>query len=111
MESFPTGFFTLKGMQDLNQIPLSDYPTRALVSLSNHDLPTFAGFWQGLDIEERIHDRPHQTGRRTYHPFGTCSDRRLKLSNAWLMTIASRPRSLIGLGHLKPLPMNCIPLF
>ena len=39
---------------NLNQIPLSDYPTRALVSLSNHDLPTFAGFWQGLDIEERI---------------------------------------------------------
>lgn len=39
---------------NLNQIPFSDYPARALVSLSNHDLPTFAGFWQGLDIEERI---------------------------------------------------------
>ncbi len=39
---------------ELNQISFCDYPERAIVSLSNHDLPTFAGFWQGLDIEERV---------------------------------------------------------
>ncbi len=39
---------------NLDQIPFYDYPVHALVSLSNHDLPTFSGFWQGLDIQERV---------------------------------------------------------
>ncbi|MFH0958466.1 MAG: 4-alpha-glucanotransferase, partial [Pseudomonadota bacterium] len=38
----------------LNQIPFNNYPVNALVSLSTHDLPTLAGFWQGLDIDSRI---------------------------------------------------------
>ncbi|MCX5872767.1 MAG: 4-alpha-glucanotransferase [Deltaproteobacteria bacterium] len=37
-----------------NQIPFYDYPSRAIVSLSTHDLPTFSGFWQGLDIDLRM---------------------------------------------------------
>lgn len=37
-----------------NLIPYYHYPTRALVSLSTHDLPTLAGFWAGLDIEKRL---------------------------------------------------------
>ena len=40
--------------EDFNQTPYFNYPDRALVSLSNHDLPTFSGFWQGLDIDERL---------------------------------------------------------
>jgi len=51
---FSYRIFYFERDKDLNQIPFSDYPTRALVSLSTHDLPTFAGFWQGLDIEERV---------------------------------------------------------
>ncbi len=38
----------------LNQIPFYHYPESALVSLSTHDLPTLAGFWEGLDIDARI---------------------------------------------------------
>ena len=38
----------------LNQIPFYHYPESALVSLSTHDLPTLAGFWEGLDIDTRI---------------------------------------------------------
>ncbi len=30
-----------------------EYPTGALVSVSTHDLPTLAGFWEGADIEAR----------------------------------------------------------
>ncbi len=30
-----------------------EYPTDALVSVSTHDLPTLAGFWEGADIEAR----------------------------------------------------------
>ena len=31
----------------------ADYPERALVSVSTHDLPTLAGWWRGQDIDER----------------------------------------------------------
>ncbi|MGC8603999.1 MAG: 4-alpha-glucanotransferase [Desulfomonilaceae bacterium] len=51
---FSYRIFYFERDSNLNQIPSSDYPAHALVSLSNHDLPTFAGFWQGLDIKERI---------------------------------------------------------
>lgn len=37
-----------------NLLPYYQYPERALVSLSTHDLPTLAGFWAGLDIEKRV---------------------------------------------------------
>ena len=30
-----------------------EYPARALVSSTTHDLPTLAGFWIGADIEAR----------------------------------------------------------
>lgn len=30
-----------------------DYPTEALVAATTHDLPTLAGFWTGIDLEER----------------------------------------------------------
>ncbi|MGC8659018.1 MAG: 4-alpha-glucanotransferase [Desulfomonilaceae bacterium] len=51
---FSYRIFYFERDQNLDQIPFYNYPARALVSLSNHDLPTFAGFWQGLDIQERI---------------------------------------------------------
>ncbi len=35
-----------------NLIPHYAYPQNALVSISTHDLPTFAEFWGGLDIDE-----------------------------------------------------------
>lgn len=37
-----------------NLLPYYHYPSRALVSLSTHDLPTLAGFWAGLDIDKRV---------------------------------------------------------
>jgi 4-alpha-glucanotransferase len=36
-----------------NHTPSRDYPESALVSISTHDLPTLAGFWQEKDIEAR----------------------------------------------------------
>ncbi len=33
--------------------PPHDYPGQAAATLTTHDLPTLAGFWQGLDIELR----------------------------------------------------------
>ncbi|GGC54575.1 malto-oligosyltrehalose synthase [Chelatococcus reniformis] len=33
--------------------PPQDYPPRALSVLTTHDLPTFAGWWRGLDIDLR----------------------------------------------------------
>lgn len=35
------------------QIPFYHYPEGAIVSLSTHDLPTLAGFWEGLDVATR----------------------------------------------------------
>ncbi len=37
-----------------NLLPYHQYPDRALVSLSTHDLPTLAGFWASLDLEKRL---------------------------------------------------------
>lgn len=50
--SYRIFYFERDGL--VNQIPLYDYPSRAIVSLSTHDLPTFSGFWQGADIDLRI---------------------------------------------------------
>lgn len=33
--------------------PPQEYPTNALAAVTTHDLPTLAGFWQGLDIDLR----------------------------------------------------------
>lgn len=37
---------------DMEQLP--EAPQGAVGSLNTHDLPTFAGFWQGLDIDDRL---------------------------------------------------------
>lgn len=38
------------------QVPApADFPTAALVSVSNHDLPTLRGYWRGEDIAVRQH--------------------------------------------------------
>lgn len=37
--------------------PPRDYPEKAVAAVTTHDLPTLAGFWQGLDIDLR--DRLH----------------------------------------------------
>lgn len=42
-ERYPDGNFRLP----------ADMPRQALVSASTHDLPTLAGFWQGVDLEIR----------------------------------------------------------
>jgi 4-alpha-glucanotransferase len=36
-----------------NMVPLYNYPKLALATVNTHDLPTFAGFWSGSDIEIR----------------------------------------------------------
>jgi len=35
---------------------LGPVPERAVATLNTHDLPTFAAFWKGLDLEERARD-------------------------------------------------------
>ncbi len=34
-------------------LPAKDYPVKAMACVSTHDLPTLAGWWQGVDIEEK----------------------------------------------------------
>lgn len=34
-------------------VPPKNYPAQAVATISTHDLPTFAGFWQGADINAR----------------------------------------------------------
>jgi 4-alpha-glucanotransferase len=45
-------FFFEKHRDGSMKLP-AEYPIRALVSASTHDLPTLAGFWTGHDIEVR----------------------------------------------------------
>jgi len=40
---------------DAGFIPPEDYPQKALVCLSTHDLPTFQGWWRGDDVALRGH--------------------------------------------------------
>ena len=47
-------FFFEKHRDGSLKLP-DEYPQRALVSASTHDLPTLAGFWTGDDIELRWH--------------------------------------------------------
>ena len=37
--------------------PPHEYPVNAVAAVTTHDLPTLAGFWQGLDIDLR--DQQH----------------------------------------------------
>ncbi|MFH1087252.1 MAG: 4-alpha-glucanotransferase, partial [Chloroflexota bacterium] len=34
--------------------PIPTIPERSVASLNTHDTPTFAGFWEGLDIKDRL---------------------------------------------------------
>src|SRR5260221_10847478 len=47
----------------------ADYRTKAAVSIGTHDLPTFAGYWEGLDIKLRhrlgIYNDPSATAAET----------------------------------------------
>jgi (1->4)-alpha-D-glucan 1-alpha-D-glucosylmutase len=42
-----------------------EYPANAVAAATTHDLPTLAGFWQGLDIDlrERLHLFPNEEAR------------------------------------------------
>src|SRR3546814_1627304 len=35
-------------------LPPAEFPARALAAFNTHDLPTFAGWWTGRDLEEMI---------------------------------------------------------
>jgi (1->4)-alpha-D-glucan 1-alpha-D-glucosylmutase len=45
--------------------PPQEYPANAVVAATTHDLPTLAGFWQGLDIDlrDRLHLFPNEETR------------------------------------------------
>ncbi|MDT3706131.1 MAG: malto-oligosyltrehalose synthase [Thiobacillus sp.] len=43
----------LERQDDGRMKPPRDYPVEAAAAVSTHDLPTLAGFWQGLDIDLR----------------------------------------------------------
>ena len=45
--------------------PPQEYPANAVAAVTTHDLPTLAGFWQGLDIDlrERRHLFPDEEAR------------------------------------------------
>jgi 4-alpha-glucanotransferase len=38
----------------LDQQPLRKVPTAAVASINTHDMPPFAAFWQGLDLQDRL---------------------------------------------------------
>jgi 4-alpha-glucanotransferase len=37
-----------------NDKPLSDPPAQSVASINTHDMPTFAGWWSGKDIDDRV---------------------------------------------------------
>ena len=45
--------------------PPGEYPLNAMAAVTTHDLPTLAGFWQGLDIDlrDRLHLFPDEEAR------------------------------------------------
>ncbi len=45
--------FYFEETQDGRMLSSHEYPEKALVSINTHDLPTFAGFWSGRDIDLR----------------------------------------------------------
>lgn len=49
--------------------PPTAYPTKALVTVSTHDLPTLSGYWKGLDIDERakLGQIPSEQVRKQQH--------------------------------------------
>ncbi len=46
----------LRRMYVVQYEPLSTPPVESVASLNTHDMPTFAGFWTGLDIDNRLND-------------------------------------------------------
>jgi 4-alpha-glucanotransferase len=48
-----TRLFYFERQEDDAFIPAAEYPEWAMASITTHDLPTLAGFWQGRDIEIR----------------------------------------------------------
>ncbi len=44
-------YFERKGVEFLDP---HEYPTHSVACVTTHDLPTFAGWWQGADIAERM---------------------------------------------------------
>src|SRR3546814_2944640 len=38
--------------EDGGLLPPEEFPARALAAFNTHDLPTFAGWWAGRDLEE-----------------------------------------------------------
>lgn len=77
--------------------PLRPVPEGAVASINTHDMPTFAAFWHGLDIDERVElgllDAASAARERT---------RRKKLTDALLRVYASEPR--VGSGeHRTPI--------
>jgi 4-alpha-glucanotransferase len=67
-----------------------EYPRRALVSASTHDLPTLAGFWTGHDIELR-------------RKLGLIPDE-IEYQRQWRGRVAERQRMLDSLHQLHLLP-------
>ena len=70
----------------------AEYPERALVSSTTHDLPTLAGFWTGEDIEAR-RARRHVPRRHRVPPAGARARRR-ETEDAGLV---AQPRPAAGL--------------
>lgn len=51
--SYRIVYFSKHWHGDHSFIAPSDYPAQSLVTVSTHDLPTFAGYWTGHDLELR----------------------------------------------------------
>ncbi len=57
MDVLSTRLLYLERQEDGRLSPPRDYPAQAAAAVTTHDLPTLAGYWQGLDIDLR--DRLH----------------------------------------------------
>lgn len=59
-ELYESGLYGVSVMQferegeDASYRKPEHYPVRGLASFGTHDTPTFAGYWKGVDIEERL---------------------------------------------------------
>lgn len=115
------------------QKALEEIPAKTIVSLNTHDTPTFAGFWHGSDIQDRIDlgllDESESVAERQYRAAqrealvrflqasgqlpteaSDLSDNEILILKGWLSHLAAGNADLLLVNledlWLEPLPQN-----